>query len=192
MSKLRSRREVVDRCVALTAIVREALSQLPGGEGKATVHDGVWQAEGLGALLWTLGRTELPPYDVAFDVDKLLAVTLDGAALRPVDEIERARETARLWHWRARTAALEVDEDVALPERWHSFDQLVAASAMRAHEQGFLPRPLRGDFPAFGTAYHELTDEQLDEALSIAWERHRALNWACGLGRTWDAVPTDT
>jgi len=192
MAKLRSRREVVSRCTAVTARVREALAKLPNGAEDAAVVDAVWQAEGLGVLLWALGRIGMPPYDLAFDHDRLLAVALDGATLRPVAEIEHARQTARLWHWRARTSLLQEEGALALPDRWTSYDQLIAATAMRGHEQGFLPRPLRGDFPAFGTVYRDLTDEQRLEAESIAWERHRALNWLCGLGRSWDEVPTDT
>jgi hypothetical protein len=183
---------VVERCSALTQLVREALARLPEGERDAAVIDAAWQAEGLGTLLWALGRAELPPYDLAFDHDRLLATTLDGATLRPQAEIEHARQTARLWLWRARTSSLQQGGRVTLPERWQSFDQLIAATAMRAHEQGFLPRPLRGDFPAFGTVYRELSPELHREAESIAWERHRALNWLSGLGRSWDEVPTDT
>jgi len=183
---------VVERCAALTTLVREALARLPEGAADATVLDAVWQAEGLGTLLWALGRLELPPYDLAFDHDRLLATTLDGATLRPAVEIDHARQTARLWLWRARTSSLQEGEAVTLPERWQSFDQLIAATAMRAHEQGLLPRPLRGDFPAFGTVYRELSPEERAEAESIAWERQRALNWLCGLGPSWDDVPTDT
>jgi hypothetical protein len=192
MAKLRSRREVLARCAKVTALVREALAQLPQGGGDPAVVDAVWQAEGLGMLLWALGRTGLPPYDLPFDHDRLLAVTLDGAALRPAAEIEQARQTARLWHWRARTSELQATSGMPLPERWQSFDQLVAATAMRGHEEGLLPRPLRGDFPAFGTVYRELTPEQLTEAHSIAWERHRALNWLCGVGESWESVVTHT
>jgi hypothetical protein len=190
--KLRSRREVVNRCGALTSAVREALARLPQAADEPAVVDAVWQAEGLGVLLWALDRIGLPPYDLAFDHDRLLAVALDGATLRPAEEIEHARQTARLWHWRARSGTLHHEGRFPLPERWKSFDQLVAATAMRGHEQGLLPRPLRGDFPAFGTVYRELTSEQRAEAESIAWERHRALNWLCGLGSSWDEVPTDT
>jgi hypothetical protein len=192
MAKVRSRREILARCGAITSLVRGALSQLPHRAEERTVIDAVWQAEGLGVLLWALGRTGMPPYDLAFDHDRLLAVTLDGAALRPATEIEHARQTARLWHWRARTSHLQEEGIIALPERWKSFDQLIGATAMRGHEQGLLPRPLRGDFPAFGTVYRSLTPEQRAEAESIAWERHRALNWLCGLGRSWEDVPTDT
>jgi hypothetical protein len=192
MPKLRSRREVVDRCNALTTVVREALSQLPARDEDTAVVDAVWQAEGLGTLLWALGRIELPPYDLAFDHDRLLATTLDGATLRSAEEIEQARQIARIWHWRARTSALQGDGRTALPERWQSFEQLIATTAVRGHEQGLLPRPLRGDFPAFGKVYRELSHDEGNEAESIAWERHRALNWLCGLGRSWDETPTDT
>jgi len=192
VAKLRSRREVVECCSSLTTLVREALARLPAAERDPAVIDAVWQAEGLGVLLWALGRVELPPYDRAFDRDRLFAVTLDGATLRSADEIEQARRTARIWHWRARTSALRADGTLALPARWQSFDQLVAATAMRGHEHGLLPRPLRGDFPAFGKVFRELSAEERNEAESIAWERHRALNWLCGLGPSWDDVPTDT
>ena len=63
---------------------------------------------------------------------------------------------------------------------------------MRAYERGLLPRPLRGDFPAYDTVYRDLPADVRAEAESIAWERHRALNWLCGLGSSWDDVPTDT
>jgi hypothetical protein len=192
MANMRSRRAVVGRCASLAALVRGTLAVLPEGPLADATVDAVWQAEGLGTLLWALGRAELPPYDRAFDHGRVLAVPLDGAALRPAEEIRSARETARLWHWRARTKALLEADAIALPARWQSFEQLVAATAMRGHERGLLPRPLRGDFPAFGTVYRELTPEQLAEATSIARERHRALNWLCGLGSSWDAAPTDT
>ena len=192
MARLRSKRDVVERCTSLGALVREALAKLPAGADDLAVVEAVWQGEGLGVLLWALGRTELPPYDLAFDHDRLFSVTLDGAALRDIAEIEQARDIARLWHWRARTSALQAEGGAGLPDRWQSFDQLIAATAMRGHEQGLLPLPLRGDFPAYGKVYRELSEDERGEAESIAWERHRALNWLCGLGSAWDDVPTDT
>ena len=63
---------------------------------------------------------------------------------------------------------------------------------MRGYEQGVLPSPLRGDFRAYGKVYRHLTHEQHAEALSIAIERHHALNWVCGAGTGWDDVPLDT
>jgi len=191
--KLRSRKEVVERSVALSEALRQAVAELSwNGDDPETLVDAVWAGEGLGMLLWALELAQLPPYDRPFDAERLVATELDEAILRPLEEIERARETARLWHWRARTAMLESDGYDELPQEWHSFDQLVGATAMRGFERGLLPRPLRGDFPAFGLVYRELSEEQQDEAYQIAWQRHRALNWLCGLGKSWDSVPTDT
>src|SRR5205085_2738894 len=82
MPKLRSRREVVARCAAVTALVRGALAQLPERADDPAVVDAVWQGEGLGVLLWALGRLGLPPYDLAFDHDRLLAASRAQLALR--------------------------------------------------------------------------------------------------------------
>ena len=190
-TKLRSRKEVVERCVALSEGVREALARVEWDDDEGLV-EAVWTAEGLGMLLWALELAQLPPYDRPFAAEQLVGTPMDEAILREEEEIERARETAQLWHWRARTAQLQAEGDVELPPEWQSFDQLVGATAMRGFERGLLPRPLRGDLPAFGVVYRELSVEQQDEAHQIAWQRHRALNWLCGLGKSWDSVPTDT
>ena len=183
---------MVDRCTSLAALVREARAQLPAAAGDAAVVDAAWQGEGLGTLLWALGRAELPPYDRCFEQSRLLATPLDGAALRAADEIERAWEAARLWHWRARTSALRAADEVDLPARWQSFDQLIAATAMRGHERGLLPVPTRGDFQAYGRVYRQLTPAQRDEAHSIATERQHALAWLFNPGMSWQDVPLDT
>jgi hypothetical protein len=190
--KLRSRREVADRAQALSDGLRAARARLPEAEHDPHVLDAVWAGEGLGMLVWALELAQLPPYDRPFEAGQLLEASVADAVLRPDEEIERARETARLWHWRARSAELQASGEVALPGHWQSFDQLVGATAMRGFEHGLLPRPLRGDFPAFGAVYRELSEDQKAEAHQIAWQRHRALNWLCGLGKSWDAVPTDT
>jgi hypothetical protein len=189
--KLRSQRDVVERCRALADDVRAALARLPEAEDDAEVVDAVWRGEALGTLLWALGLVELPPYDEAFDPAAVVEVDPAAGKLREPEEVERALESARLWHWRARTTALGDDPSV-LPERWESFDQLVAAAAMRGYEDGLLPAPMRGDFNAFGKVYRHLSAEQHSEATSIALERHHALAWLCGLGDSWDSVPLDT
>jgi hypothetical protein len=190
--KLRSQREIVERCRELAAEVRTGLARLPADENDPLVVDAVWRGESLGALLWTLGLAELPPYDETFEHAALVDTSLEEAHLRDAEEIEHELETARLWHWRARTTLLQQNGSVELPERWESFDQLVAATAMRGFEQGLLPAPLRGDFRAFGKIYRHLSAEQQSEALSIALERHHALAWATGHGESWDDVPLDT
>ena len=188
--KLRPQNEVVERCRTLSEELRAALGRLPSDD--PAVVDAVWRGEGLGTLLWGLQLAELPPYDQPFDPDALVEASLEEARVRDAEEVELERESARLWLWRARTTDLQAAGDVELPERFASFDQLIAATAMRGFEQGLLPAPMRGDFRAYGKVYRHLAPEQQAEAHSIALERQHALNWLAGLGDSWDDVPLDT
>jgi hypothetical protein len=188
--KLRPQAEVVDRARSLQEELRSALDRLPSDE--PAVVDAVWRGEALGTLLWALQLAELPPYDRPFDPDDVADAGLDDARLREPAELALEQESARLWHWRARTAEVQDDPGIELPERYASFDQLIAATAMRGFEQGLLPAPMRGDFRAYDRVYRHLTPDQRDEARSVAVERHHALSWLVGLGSTWDDVPLDT
>jgi hypothetical protein len=181
---------VLEQSRALQGRLRDALNRLPSEDRE--VIDAVWQGEALGTLLWALQLVELPPYDQPFVSTEVVRASLDNAALRDDEEIDLERQSARLWHWRARTSSLQAGGTVELPERYASFDQLIAATAMRGFEQGILPAPMRGDFPAYGKIYRHLTAAQLLEARSIAAERQHALNWLCGEGRSWDEVTLDT
>jgi hypothetical protein len=191
-TKLRSRREVIERIQALSQPLRIAVALLPEDAANPAVVEAAWQAEGLGVLLWALGLVELEPFDHPFDPEWLLATPTAHGTMRAKAEIEHAREAARLWHWRVRTDALRAGDALDLPGSWDSFEQLIAVAAMRGYERGLLPSPLRGDFPAFGTGYRELTQAQRAELSAIAYERHRAFNWLCGAGRGWAETATPT
>jgi hypothetical protein len=188
--KLRSQGEIVERSRALGDELRAALAKLPSDD--PAVVDAIWRGEALGTLLWALQLVELPAYDQPFDAEEVAAVQLDEADLREAEELELERDSARLWHWRARTTSLQAAGALELPERYATFDQLIAATAMRGYEQGVLPAPMRGDFRAYGKVYRHLSPEPHAEAHSLAVERHHALNWLCGAGETWDDVPLDT
>ena len=210
--RVRDLNEVLERAAALRALVLvaagdappdgdlrfsphelELLAQPPDEWDEQDAIDATWHGEALGTLGWAVSVYDaLPAYDQPFDhVAVARDMPLDGARLREAEELERARATARLWHWRGRTSLLAAEGSVDLPERWSSFDQLVAATAMRGFEEGSLPAPLRGDFPAFGKIYRHLDADQRSLALSIAAERHYALNWLLD-GADWDEVTTDT
>jgi hypothetical protein len=175
--KLRSNRQVVQQCAALGGQVSTALQ---------------WRGEALGTLLWALALTELPAYDHPFTTQTVAAVDASAGRLRPAAEIELELDAARLWHWRTRTTLLQAIGGIELPERYSTFEQLVGATAMRGYEQGLLPSPLRGDFRAFGKPYRQLSEAEHAEAQSIAYERHYALSWLCGAGKSWDDVTVDT
>jgi hypothetical protein len=186
----RSQAQVIERCRTMREDLRAALERLPSED--PTVVDAVWRGEALGTLLWALQLAELPPYDQPFDSEEVAGIDPGGGQLRDADELVLERETALLWHWRARTTDLQAAGAIELPSRYASVDQLIAATAMRGHEQGLLPEPMRGDFRAFRKVYRHLAPEQVAEARSIAVERQHALNWLAGEGTTWDDVPLDT
>ncbi|HVU76371.1 MAG TPA: hypothetical protein VHC67_02225 [Gaiellaceae bacterium] len=188
--RLRPQGEVIERAAALRGELSAALLRLPSTD--AEVVDAVWRGEALGTLLWALQLAELPPYDRPFEPEAVESVDPAGGTLREAEEIRAERESARLWHWRARTTAVQAGGGIDLPARYASFDQLIAATAMRGYEQGLLPAPLRGDFRAYGKVYRHLEPAQAAEAHSIAVERHHALNWLAGEGGSWEAVPLDT
>ncbi len=190
--KPRSQGRVVERCRAMRSELQAALALLPAAGDDPQVVDAVWRGEALGTLLWALQLAELPPYDRPFDPDVVVLLDPKDGDLRDAEDIELERESARLWHWRARTTDLQAAGQVELPTRYATFDQLIAATAMRGYEQGVLPSPLRGDFHAYGKVYRHLTPEQHAEAHSIALERHQALNWLSDAGSEWDDVPLDT
>jgi len=172
--------------------LEDALARVPAEANDAQVVDAVWRGEALGTLLWALQLAELPAYDHPFDSELVVSVDPQAGELREEEDILLERDSARLWHWRARTTELQAAGDVELPARYATFDQLIAATAMRGYEQGILPSPLRGDFQAYGKVYRHLTPEQHAEAHSIAVERHHALNWLCEPGTNWEDVPLDT
>jgi hypothetical protein len=188
--KSRSQAEVIERCRALREELRAALDRLPSDD--ESVVDSVWRGEALGTLLWALQLAELPAYDHPFEPEQVAAADPAEGELRDEEELELEQESARLWHWRARTSGLQSQPGIELPDRYASFDQLIAATAMRGYEQGLLPPPMRGDFRAYGKVYRHLPPDQHAEAHSIAVERHHALNWLLGEGTTWEDVPLDT
>ncbi len=173
--------------------MQAGVQHVTSGSPDAAAAAAVWRGEALGTLLWSLELIELPPYDRPFDSGLVARTDLTGARMREPQDVDLERQSARLWHWRARTAVLQArGEEVELPPPYETFDQLVAATAMRGFEQELLPAPMRGDFPAYGKVYRHLSPEQHAEAQAIAEQRHHALNWLCGLGEGWDDVPLDT
>jgi hypothetical protein len=160
--------------------------------------DSSWGIESVGCCLWALGKLEaLPPYDteVAPGVASLMPEPGEKLSLRAEAELEKARSAAELWHWRSRTRQLVESgfEFPPLPDGM-TMDDVIRMASETAHGQGDAGEPIKGDFPILGKAYRDLTAEEYSLATSIASERHKALNWICGLapGNDWDRTPTDT
>lgn len=173
----------------------------------AQLIDASWRAEALAAILWALGVfKELPLYDThsspelfadfpRIDADEFVS----SAILLPHDEITKARDIAETWHWRSRTRQLIEDGQPfpMTPELeaagFTSFDSIVRSSANMHSKDGTFAEMIDEDYPAFGKAYRQLTDDEWSTTRSITMERF-ALNWLCGYapGHRWDETPTGT
>lgn len=136
------------------------------------------RGEALGVLLWALSVVKvMPPWDEPFDVVEQAPLgdtveeLLERSQLRPRDEIERARDLADLWQWRASASAADVD--------------VVGGTARAAFDAGDTADLIAGDFPAFAKAYRDLEEGEAALARSIAEERRHALAWLCGHAAEW-------
>ncbi|CAN5838908.1 hypothetical protein BH24CHL4_BH24CHL4_22010 [soil metagenome] len=157
-----------------------------------------WDIEAISAILAATGLIDEPPPPLLTDIRVVEAIfaedglTVGNLAARlrlPGDEYAaRAREIAELWLWRASTER-EIRESAA-PEREHLRTQ-VREVATEAAAAGLIEMTSTGDFEIGGGAVSEWSDEVLP-GFEIACEaRLRALNWLCGFGASWDAVPIE-
>jgi hypothetical protein len=161
-----------------------------------------WRVESLVCLLWSLGYvSELLPYDQQANPEltnqlplESVEILIKKATLRPFELIEKQRDVAELWHWRSRNRQLQQSGyELKLP-RDMTMEKIVQMASTRAVADGVIPTAIENDFPAFGKAYRDLTDQEYSQVTSIAQERHHALNWLCGFapGNRWAETPTDT
>lgn len=152
-----------------------------------------WRLEALGMLLWALGYVEnLPSYDTQFGVEDIEIFTktdpqifFDNAKLRPQEELDKARDNAEAWNWRSRTRQL-IEDGTAFPDDaelasagFSSFDDIVRNASKINTENGTF-NAIDEDWPAFGKAYRDLSEDEWYLVQSITMERHFALNWLCG------------
>ena len=72
--------------------------------------------------------------------------------------------------------------------------EIIRMTTEKAAEEGVFVQPIGGDFPVFGKAFCEVSENELSQLTSIAMERHKAFNWLCGYapGNSWSETPTDT
>jgi len=152
-----------------------------------------WHAEALAVLAWALGKYQLPNYDVQVigpDIaDALGFMEEEGSTalhlpkLRPLHEITILSDQMFALHWRLRQFSLDqsaMDFQDFAPTAWFGSLNI---DGLRLIEKDLAIQ----DVPIFRSA-----EEQWREALSIAQERHQAVNWLEGYEQVYSEVTTDT
>jgi hypothetical protein len=160
-----------------------------GGLNARSVQEGLWRAEALGVLAWSLGYGKVPPPDEEVDqlaVSKSLgfmhgAGVLKSPTLRPRSEITVYAQVARAIHWRLRELALRPG-----PIDW-------AATAERLP---FLAVPglalADGDLALGGKPLSQAEAAAVKHAGFIAYERHMAIEWLTRGGARYSETDTPT
>jgi hypothetical protein len=138
--------------------------------------DANWLSESLVCLLWALGYiSEIPPYDheVSTEIMHLFPKRpAQPPTLRPAGVIERQRDIAETWHWRARTRQLQESGRMpAVLSAGLTVEQMLRMTSEMAAKAGDFPAPIDGDFPAYGKPYRELLSEEFSKA---TFHRHGA------------------
>ncbi len=180
--------------IALSDRERELLGRDLGAWAPAEIGELVWRNEAAVPLLWALEiAPSIPPFTqpvpaaaVMPRIESLLA-TADAPRLRSLDEIDRARELALFWNWRARTETFRRRGMPAPPG--DSFASTIARAATAVVDSGLVdPGEIaHGDVIVDGAPYSALDAIAFRDLACIAHERHWALSWLTE-DADWDGV----
>lgn len=157
-----------------------------------------WQAEGLSTLGWALGLVDsLTPGELGEITGVVQAVPAPwdkinewthAARLRPEAEIATERDRAEILEWRV---GIEGPRRLSDEQQRADYVAAIAEVVREARSSGLLESDGDTDLAIGGKSVAWFDDPELERLSALAEERLRALNWLCGHGTTWDAVPLD-
>jgi hypothetical protein len=167
------------------AFVQAEIGQLT----RARVAEGMWRSEALGVLAWALGYGKLPPYHEEVDqqsVAKSLgfmhgAGVLRSPELRERRELVRYGKLARALHWRLR--------EMKLRKRAVDWEKVAGRLPFLAVEGIEL---VDGDLALLGKPLFRAKTASVSHALSMAYQRHQAINWLVSGGARYSETDTPT
>ena len=183
---------------SLTTLETEFLQRAVGDATEDQIAVVAWQAAGLTALGWALGQVDLlPPGDLGDVTVVVRAVPAPwdsisdwtrAAFLRPETEIAAERDRAEILEWRF---GIEGPRRLSGGLERADYDAAIREVVREARAARLLDPDSETDFAIGDKLVTSVTDHDLERLSAIAEERLRALNWLCGYGTTWDAVPLD-
>lgn len=164
-----------------------------GTPGPQALVNGAWLGEGVAVLAWALGLAELPPHDVEADVFQLAGrlgigtpapAVLAAPALRPHEELSAQCRRLLGIHWRLRELLLKP----TAPVDFRAFSE---TSWFGGFDLTGMPLA-KGDLAVGGVPVTEAPPHAVALARSVAFERHRAINWLLEGGALYAEVDTST
>jgi hypothetical protein len=173
-----------------------------GQAREQSVIDSEWRSEGIGVLMWALGRFELPRYDesrvedlpterIGFLSPVADADSEEPAWLRPVSEIDHFRAHTTIVHWRltqfraSRDSALYEHASQEFPGRSGVQESIAFVRYLQRHPS-FQEYWLDGlqfiddDLAIGGCGIAAASPAEVKKCVSIARERQIAACWLLG------------
>ena len=98
--------------------------------------------------------------------------------VRPEEDLAFERERWELWYWRS-----------SFPETLDAESRDAIAEAAAEALDATLMDVRDNDFLVDDRTYAELDELEHEAIAATSFARLRALNWVCGLGKTWESTP---
>ena len=160
---------------------RAVVRSTPGTLVEQQFVDAMWRIEGLSILAWALNKATLPRYDALADIDSVWGCLgflkveesrelLSSAELRSAGELDAYRKQILGFHWRLR--------DFVVNPRAMDFRAFAANCWFGSFDVSIFEL-VDGDLAFRGARIDRLKAAVRGTALSIARERHHAINWLC-------------
>lgn len=152
-------------------------------------------AEALVVCLYALGLVPLPLWDESAHSEDLLRVIqvqepvanfVGRCRPLPPDDLDALRDIAEAWHWRAQAhllSELGIEDEVLGLDGGRWVNELPGTGRISR----YLPIE-DGDLKAFGKPFRQTNGHEFRKVLVVSTERHRGLNWLCGVTREWDGA----
>jgi len=154
--------------------------------------DAGWRCEGLVVLAWALGSRDLPDHDESVHPKEVADILgfLDAApsalgmpTLRPQSELQRCSDLFFALHWRLREFSR-----YRKPIDFASFARTVWFGPLEIGDLRLVDDDLAIGYLPVSAA----PEAEFSRCLSIAMERHQAVNWLRGYAEVYSEVPTNT
>ena len=183
---------------SLTTAEKDFLQQNVGDLTEDQTAIVAWQVEGLATLGWALGLAALsPPGDLGDVTAVVQAVPAPwdtighwtrAARIRPETEITAERDRAEILEWRL---GIEGPRRRSGGQEHAAYVAAIGEVVREARASALLGSDSDTDLAIGDTPVTSFTNHDLERLSANAEERLRALNWICGHGASWDAVPLD-
>lgn len=157
---------------------------------RRTAINSTWRLEGLGVLAWALNLMEQAPYDEQVDTGRLLDTMYQAAnsilelpLVRTKAEIDEYGEQIFALHWRLVEFTLNpevIDFAKVGQQPW------IGSIDMAAFHT------IDGDLAIGGHRIDKAPAEIFSQTMSIAMERHHAINWLLGHHPTYSEIDIST